>query len=781
VIGKNINIDANNTNFSAGWDIKTDGSASVSSISNNLGMSSLINIQDDSTLTVFSDGSIKNTISGSGVLDISLENETDALSFRDTYDGTKFSGIIALNKGTININNDEPFNVSNLSALNGNAVLSLGSNGVLETSGRKNTIGDVSLDGGTINVGLSTGNHANYLTVDNLSLKGGTIFINTDNIPGWNFTDHVDPGSPINPTDNFLNQANSSIDNKMLLIGVNGDKSSEAGTQIHLDYSSKGNTGVVSAIIDNDGYKLNTTYDYTGLMVDNQLGDGIYLNYVLTEIEMEKTASGDPGRLLITTNGTDASKFINGNFGFGAKISGEGDVTYVSNSGERILVQAANDYVGNSTAWSGTTLVLGNDNALGQTALLDIQNNSSVALAGHEQTIKNLQNLGGFNLGSKGILNIIGDTNISPSFDNILGKVSGTGELNFVRGTTIASENNDVLAANISIGSQANSVTDTSVHMKDLSSLGYQRILVNTSGELILSGLSGLLSNQLIGDGVLLVADNSEVTLANINKFNGDIIIDAGNSNIVNHLTLNNIGNSTKIQNDGDLTFDVSLNDVVTLTENNIIAGRGSFNKNGLGTLVVETNLAYRGETNVNDGELWFNGSDAELLHTNLVNIAANATVSGYGTINGDVINNGSFIVGREVQDASINQVNTGKFFTVKGDFKNTGVINLLPRAAKSVLMIVGDYVGNGGDLKLATQLGDDSSPTQLVSINGNALGNTSVYVTNVGGLGAQTTQGIKIIEVAGHSEIEAFSLKNTVVAGNYEYLLQRSGENWVL
>ncbi|WP_163467927.1 autotransporter outer membrane beta-barrel domain-containing protein, partial [Klebsiella michiganensis] len=79
-------------------------------------------------------------------------------------------------------------------------------------------------------------------------------------------------------------------------------------------------------------------------------------------------------------------------------------------------------------------------------------------------------------------------------------------------------------------------------------------------------------------------------------------------------------------------------------------------------------------------------------------------------------------------------------------------------------LTVQGKYVGAGGRLEIATVLGNDSSPTSRLVINGATSGTTRVDVINRGGLGAQTVEGIKIIAVAGASN------GNFVLNGNYVF-----------
>ncbi|MGQ7147734.1 autotransporter outer membrane beta-barrel domain-containing protein, partial [Escherichia sp. SS-MK2] len=85
----------------------------------------------------------------------------------------------------------------------------------------------------------------------------------------------------------------------------------------------------------------------------------------------------------------------------------------------------------------------------------------------------------------------------------------------------------------------------------------------------------------------------------------------------------------------------------------------------------------------------------------------------------------------------------------------------------------------------LRTELGDDNSATDKVVINGNTSGTTRVKVTNAGGSGAYTLNGIEIISVEGESNGE-FIKDSRIFAGAYEYSLTRgnteaTNKNWYL
>ncbi|MCS2158152.1 autotransporter outer membrane beta-barrel domain-containing protein [Scandinavium sp. H11S7] len=124
----------------------------------------------------------------------------------------------------------------------------------------------------------------------------------------------------------------------------------------------------------------------------------------------------------------------------------------------------------------------------------------------------------------------------------------------------------------------------------------------------------------------------------------------------------------------------------------------------------------------------------------------------------------------------------------------NAGVIDLTDggNSTADTLTIAGNYTGQRGQLKLQTELNDETSPSdRLIISGGNASGATQIQVFNVNGSGAYTAgNGIELISAinGGTTEGSAFSLNGgSISAGAYEYVLFRGGvtagseNNWYL
>ena len=137
---------------------------------------------------------------------------------------------------------------------------------------------------------------------------------------------------------------------------------------------------------------------------------------------------------------------------------------------------------------------------------------------------------------------------------------------------------------------------------------------------------------------------------------------------------------------------------------------------------------------------------------------AAHAGFGGISTISGGALQvNG--ILGGTVDVLAGGRLEGNGFV---GPTTNAGTV--APGTSIGTLTILGDYVGAGGILETEVVLGDDASPTDLLAITGASTGTTRVDVINLGGQGALTDQGIRIVRVDGASP-GAFSLIPDTIA----------------
>ncbi|UXM95381.1 autotransporter outer membrane beta-barrel domain-containing protein [Bartonella sp. HY329] len=176
------------------------------------------------------------------------------------------------------------------------------------------------------------------------------------------------------------------------------------------------------------------------------------------------------------------------------------------------------------------------------------------------------------------------------------------------------------------------------------------------------------------------------------------------------------------------------------------VTTQGSFTKNGTGMLELYGDNSWSGTTTINGGSLIFTGNS---------------------NLSGAMINNSTLSL------TSINRPLPGHQLTV------------------------GSYHGGAGSvLEMATSFGGDQSATDMLHVTGDTSGTTALRVMRTGGEGAETLNGIKLIEVDGASNAQ-FTLANgdyitpegkqSIILGIYGYSLYNSGGitgndgNWYL
>ena len=237
----------------------------------------------------------------------------------------------------------------------------------------------------------------------------------------------------------------------------------------------------------------------------------------------------------------------------------------------------------------------------------------------------------------------------------------------------------------------------------------------------------------------------------------------------------------------GDGKSILNFNNEVDSDTNIKLSGGLSIVKSNKNILTLLNQGSYTGSTIISAGTLKTGVEDA-FASTSGVTVTDGATLNLGGNsqhINagtGTLTNSGTVLI----NDAGADVL--AKVVTLYGDMINSGlvVINNGPTNAGQTLAVNGDWTGNGGTVSLGTVLGGDDSLTDKLAISGNASGTTYVSVANEGGTGAQTLEGIELIST-GSSTADAFVQSGRVVAGSYEYHLQKGSasganmNNWYL
>ncbi|MEI4507540.1 autotransporter-associated beta strand repeat-containing protein [Sphingopyxis sp. CCNWLW253] len=332
-----------------------------------------------------------------------------------------------------------------------------------------------------------------------------------------------------------------------------------------------------------------------------------------------------------------------------------------------------------------------------------------------------------------GAFAIFGGTGGTVTVDNSLGAVSVVGMQFAANNYVITGGGIELTDATATIRVGDGSTAGAGFTATINSALGGAAQLVKSdAGTLILGGTNSYAGGTLITGGVLRISSD-----ANLGAASGDVTLDGGTletSASVSSARDIVVASSGAISAAADTVF----------TYNGLFSGTGTLTKNGAGTLLVTAdNSGFGGSTAVAGGMLAVQGS-----------LGGTVNVGSAGRLEGD---------GRV------------------GSIVNAGVV--APGRSIGTLTVAGDYNGNGGALEIEAELGGDASPADRLVVNGATSGNTRVTIINRGGLGAQTVEGIKIVDVAGASN-GSFTLdgdylfdgQQAVIAGAYGYRLFKNG-----
>ncbi|HBU6227132.1 TPA: autotransporter outer membrane beta-barrel domain-containing protein, partial [Enterobacter hormaechei] len=298
-----------------------------------------------------------------------------------------------------------------------------------------------------------------------------------------------------------------------------------------------------------------------------------------------------------------------------------------------------------------------------------------------------------------------------------------------------------------------------------------------------MNGESWALSGDLdiIGSGDSLLVETGALTLSGAVSNTGntrvakDASLQLGDGEKTATLSGGLTNNGTVIFNQGsDFTFATDM------------TGSGNVEKVDANTLTLTGNNSYTGDTVLHGGttlvasgaQLGVEGSNAT------VTVENGATFATAGEVNNNVaiLTGGTLAAWNAVQgNATLRGAGVD---TVNGNVTNGGTL-LLAAADNSVgnnFTINGDYTGSAGSqIVMNSTLGEDNAPTDHLTITGSSFGQSGVSISNIGGAGAQTINGMEIVNVGGSSEAQ-LTLAAPVVAGAYEYnLYQHDDGNWYL
>ncbi|WP_340614099.1 autotransporter outer membrane beta-barrel domain-containing protein [Xenorhabdus thailandensis] len=335
---------------------------------------------------------------------------------------------------------------------------------------------------------------------------------------------------------------------------------------------------------------------------------------------------------------------------------------------------------------------------------------------------------------------------------------------------------------------------------------------------------------NITGEGKLIQKGKGTLALTGTNAHSGGTKVTQGVLQIGDGGTKGSISGDVVTGSKGTLAFDRA--DAVTFGGN--ITGEGKLIQKGKGTLVLTgTNIhsggivIRHGILQIGDGHssgtltgLVESGEGTKLVFNRADQMAFSGSLKGQGQMvqagNGTTLLTGinNYTGTTEVQKGTLHQgserafsadssytigqhgkLDMGGFNTTISALNNSGTVLAGgdDKAVGRTLVIAGNYSGNNGIVNLSTVLEGDNSKTDRLVVNGSTSGTTHLVIKNVGGAGAPTTEGIKVVDVKGTSDgifslVGDYSYKGeqAVVIGAYAYRLHKNGidnldGNWYL
>jgi len=335
---------------------------------------------------------------------------------------------------------------------------------------------------------------------------------------------------------------------------------------------------------------------------------------------------------------------------------------------------------------------------------------------------------------SDGAFAVFGGTAGTVTVDDSLGQVAASG-MQFTTGGYTITGGAIALAGAQSVIRVGDGSTAGAGYVATINAplTGPGQLVKTDAGTLVLGGANTYAGGTLVTGGTVQIASD-----ANLGAAPGSVTLDGGTLS-----TSATFLSSRSLVLQGVGTLSTAGGTIFTLA--GPLSGAGDLTKAGTGTLVLNNgNAGYAGATRVTAGTLAVVGALGGTTH-----VDAAGRIEGTGTL-GTVVNSGTIAPG-------ISGVGT--------------------------LTLTGNYTGVNGTLEIEAALGGDGARADRLVVGGSTAGTTLVKVINLGGMGAPTVQGIKIIDVTGASN-GVFTLEGdyvfegapAVIAGAYGYRLYKNG-----
>lgn len=534
---------------------------------------------------------VTNTYSGSGIISVDLSGSENVFDFSQNQTSGAFTGRLSLENAGYHLYEDG-------GALESATLLvSGGSNVVVNTVGNvaDRKVGRLELAGGVIDFGeMTEGSDKGQIDIDGLSVYGN-VGPTTLRVALGDVTGDV-AGSSV-----FDDNSGLSV---LLIEGIDGTYFSNS-----FDFSEsieEVQQVKQSGRFANGSATAKLTYS-NGHLVGNT--DGISASWTLSQIDL---LSGNGDGFLI-----DASDESSQAGTISADITGEGSIEFAG--GTITLNHANNTYTGNTYVTDGE-LVLAANEALGDSALLEVTGSGTVSVGSTAQSIGSISVAGenGLSMEASGSLTLTsGASTISSANNGVSGTVALSG-----KGTTLTIQNASGVGGD-----------DTTI------SLGDDTSVIFAGAGFTNAASYADINNVLAGSGTVQIGDGSGSTyleLHNTNNAFGKLLVTGGATVLVNGLNdaHNALGDAdVDVQSGGiawlhgssDWTIDNDLN-LVEGGELVLSAGGGVVNFAGTpqqnisgGKVTLQTSVLYLGGSS--------GAANAAVLDTAHLNVGSNGVL----------------------------------------------------------------------------------------------------------------------------------------------------------
>lgn len=550
-------------NLSSGADLVLDnvsgiGSGSVNFVSN--ASTVYVNGTSGTTLT--------NTYSGGGTISVDLSGSGNVFDFSQNQKSGAFTGRLSLENAGYHLYEDGGALAS------ATLLVSGGSNVVVNTVGEVDdrTVGRLELAGGVIDFGeMTEGSEKGQIEIGGLTFNGNygltTLRVALEDITG--LAADVAGSSVFDHNSGFSVQLIEGVDLTNWSMNIfNFSESFEEVQQV--TQSGRHADGSATAEL---------TYS-NGHLVGNT--DGISASWTLSQINL---LSGNGEGFLINASGESGQSGT-----ISALITGEGSIEFAG--GTIKLNHANNTYTGNTYVTNGKLELAANE-ALGDSALLEVTGSGTVSVGSTAQSI--------------GSISVAGENGLS---------MAG-GSLTLTSGASTISGANDVS------GTVALSGSNTTLTIQNASGVGGSNTTISLGdGTSVIFAVSGFedggtyakINNKLSGAGTVQIGngtDKMHLELLNTNNAFGKLLVTSGATVLVNDMHADNAlgdaavniqsGGIARLYGSGGWTFKNDLNlvkggELVLTADDEIVnfAGTDQQNISG-GTVTLQTSVLYLG------------------------------------------------------------------------------------------------------------------------------------------------------------------------------------------